>query len=285
MKDYYDILQVSRNAEQEVIEAAYRRLARKYHPDVHSGPDAALRMRELNEAYEVLGDPGKRAEYDAALGRAWARAHAGRAERDRPPPQPGSSPTTQSTGPDGSARQGSAKTVETPAGRPARPRPALIALGLAGLMVAGAWIAVGVWFAMGSAGDGGKGFSAFAKDWWHHGLGLSVQANGQASATWRSYKWCSDDPSPSCDTIVENRIIAGGSATLMFERMDGSTAFGRVVSSNDERVFAPGSEVLLMLLPYDMATLEHLGYETTLCGPDYPDLAPKSLFDTFPCGA
>ena len=55
MKDYYGVLQVSPSAEQEVIEAAYRRLARKYRPDVYSGPEAASRMRELNEAYEVFG--------------------------------------------------------------------------------------------------------------------------------------------------------------------------------------------------------------------------------------
>ena len=61
-RNYYTVLQVSRNAEQEVIEAAYKRLAGKYHPDVYSGADGADRMRELNEAYEVLGDAGKRAE-------------------------------------------------------------------------------------------------------------------------------------------------------------------------------------------------------------------------------
>ena len=85
MKDYFGILQVSPDAEQEVIEAAYRQLARKYHPDVYSGPDAAQRMRELNEAYEVLGDPRKRAEYRDALGRAWARPHAGRGRGIRTP--------------------------------------------------------------------------------------------------------------------------------------------------------------------------------------------------------
>jgi len=63
--DYYEILQVSPSAEQEVIEAAYRRLARKYHPDVNPDPAAAQRMRLLNEAFEVLADPQKRAEYDA----------------------------------------------------------------------------------------------------------------------------------------------------------------------------------------------------------------------------
>lgn len=62
--DYYEILQVSPNAEQLVIEAAYRRLAREYHPDVNENPDATERMRHLNQAFEVLGNPEKRAEYD-----------------------------------------------------------------------------------------------------------------------------------------------------------------------------------------------------------------------------
>jgi hypothetical protein len=66
MPDYYRILQVDPQAEEEVIEAAYRRLARKYHPDVYAGPDAAERMRELNLAYSVLRDSIKRQEYDAA---------------------------------------------------------------------------------------------------------------------------------------------------------------------------------------------------------------------------
>lgn len=65
MPDYYAILQVSPTAEPEVIEAAYRRLARKYHPDVNRSPEARLIMTDLNEAYEVLSDPLKRKEYDA----------------------------------------------------------------------------------------------------------------------------------------------------------------------------------------------------------------------------
>ena len=85
--------------------------------------------------------------------------------------------------------------------------------------------------------------------------------------------------------MEEGRITPGGSATFVFERADGSTAIGRVVSTNDERVFARGPEVRLTLLPYDMATLTHLGYDTTLCGPDYAELAPTSVVDTFPCGA
>ena len=99
MKDYYEILQVSPDAEQEVVEAAYRRLARKYHPDVNRGPAAADRMRELNEAYEVLGQPARRAEYDAALGRAWARAEARRRRQDSASPSPNHH---QPTGPESS---------------------------------------------------------------------------------------------------------------------------------------------------------------------------------------
>lgn len=64
MKDYYRVLQVHPQAGPEVIQAAYRRLARNYHPDTagDAGDDAA--MQELNEAYAVLSDAQKRATYD-----------------------------------------------------------------------------------------------------------------------------------------------------------------------------------------------------------------------------
>jgi len=62
--DYYKILQVDPEAEPEVVTAAYRRLAAKYHPDVNKACDAEQRMRDLNQAYAVIGDPVKRSEYD-----------------------------------------------------------------------------------------------------------------------------------------------------------------------------------------------------------------------------
>lgn len=65
MKDYYLILQVHPQAGPDVIQAAYRRLARTYHPDANAGADDAA-MQELNEAYAVLSDPGQRADYDRA---------------------------------------------------------------------------------------------------------------------------------------------------------------------------------------------------------------------------
>jgi hypothetical protein len=74
--DLYEVLQVSPRAEPEVIQAAYRRLALKYHPDTNSqAPTALQRMTELNRAYEVLSDPSKRAAYDRKISRArWVSA-------------------------------------------------------------------------------------------------------------------------------------------------------------------------------------------------------------------
>jgi molecular chaperone DnaJ len=63
-RDYYEILGVSRNADKEEIKRAYRRLARKYHPDVNKEDGAEERFKEINRAYEVLSEPETRARYD-----------------------------------------------------------------------------------------------------------------------------------------------------------------------------------------------------------------------------
>jgi curved DNA-binding protein len=76
-KDYYAILGVSKTASPEEIKQAFRKLARKYHPDVNPGnKQAEARFKEINEAYEVLSDPDKRSKYDQ-FGRYWKQVGQG----------------------------------------------------------------------------------------------------------------------------------------------------------------------------------------------------------------
>lgn len=69
-QDYYAILGVSKTATQEEVQRAYRKLARKYHPDINKESTAEEKFKQINEAYEVLGDPEKRAKYDQ-FGSGW----------------------------------------------------------------------------------------------------------------------------------------------------------------------------------------------------------------------
>ena len=79
-KDYYETLGVSRAASHDDIKRAYRRLARKYHPDVSEEANAEVRFKEVGEAYEVLKDPEKRTAYDR-FGKDWKHG-----QEFRPPP-------------------------------------------------------------------------------------------------------------------------------------------------------------------------------------------------------
>lgn len=75
--DYYKILDVKKDASQDEIKSRFRKLARKYHPDINKAASAEAEFKKISEAYEVLGDPEKREAYDA-LGANWQQAqHAG----------------------------------------------------------------------------------------------------------------------------------------------------------------------------------------------------------------
>lgn len=115
--DPYKVLQVDPEAEDEVIAAAYRRLARKYHPDVGGGPEAAARMTALNAAWELIGDPARRAGFDrqraveAALGRRAAEAHGARSPAS-PPPETVSSDWSSGRSSTGSGYDPSMRTAD-----------------------------------------------------------------------------------------------------------------------------------------------------------------------------
>ncbi len=99
-KDYYKVLGLERRPSEDEVRKAYRKLARKYHPDVSKEADAEWRMRDINEANDVLRDKEKRAAYDAAGRPRGARrqprrrlpAAAGLGRRLRVPPRPGQGP-------------------------------------------------------------------------------------------------------------------------------------------------------------------------------------------------
>lgn len=118
--DPYKVLQVDPEAEDEVIQAAYRRLAQKYHPDVAAGPDADARMSAINAAWEVLGDPGRRAAFDLARRLSARNAERAAADARRPHPEaarPGTPPTAASrpagTGPRADVPPRPAETVSS----------------------------------------------------------------------------------------------------------------------------------------------------------------------------
>jgi curved DNA-binding protein len=105
-RDYYQIMGVARTATADEIKKSYRRLARKYHPDVSKEKDAEKRFKEVQEAYEVLKDPEKRAAYDQ-LGSDYKQG-----QQFRPPPDWGSGFEFRGGPRQGRARAGASHTEE-----------------------------------------------------------------------------------------------------------------------------------------------------------------------------
>src|SRR5450830_1642408 len=77
MADYYQILGIAKNASNQEIKRAYRKLAHEYHPDKGGGPELAEKFKKINEAYQVLSDPAKRQQYDQFGHDAYSRASSG----------------------------------------------------------------------------------------------------------------------------------------------------------------------------------------------------------------
>jgi curved DNA-binding protein CbpA len=110
--DPYKVLQVDPEAEDEVVQAAYRRLAQKYHPDRRPDADGVARMVAINAAWEVVRDPSRRAAYDAARSAAAPRPAA---------PSPHSEPATRPAAAPAQQRPGHASAPPSAAGSAQRP--------------------------------------------------------------------------------------------------------------------------------------------------------------------
>src|SRR5579871_1949128 len=106
--DYYTILGLSPEATSDEIKKRYRELARRYHPDVNASPEAAQKIKVINEAHHVLGDPERRATYDAE-----------RILRQPASPPPSSDPTASSA----SARTAARPSAARPTTPPSQPPP------------------------------------------------------------------------------------------------------------------------------------------------------------------
>jgi curved DNA-binding protein CbpA len=104
LPDAYKILQVDPEAEDEVIQAAYRRLARKYHPDTTGGDEAAVRMSAINAAWELIGEPASRAAYDRSRAARPAGAAVASEARAKPSGEPDGTASSPAAG-SGSAAQ------------------------------------------------------------------------------------------------------------------------------------------------------------------------------------
>ncbi len=109
--DPYKVLQVDSEAEDEVIQAAYRRLARKYHPDLAATPEAAARMAAINAAWELIGDPAARAAFDRERA---AAAEAGPGPSPEPATGASGSTPRSSAAPDRSGPQRPPTAARTP---------------------------------------------------------------------------------------------------------------------------------------------------------------------------
>jgi hypothetical protein len=126
-------------------------------------------------------------------------------------------------------------------------------------------------------------FSLFAGSWTRHGFSLDVDASGAGTASWRTYRFCSDGP-PPCDTFAGNTIVDGGQGSLAFSGVFGSSAVGGVAGSTDPSGLNPAVPVSFTLLPFDMAVLvQSDGHVLIFCGAQLTADRPQAVQNL--CGA
>jgi hypothetical protein len=98
-----------------------------------------------------------------------------------------------------------------------------------------------------------RGLAPLVGDWTGHGGGIHIGADGQGLATFRAYRFCTDNPTPPCDTMNGNAIVDGGRATFRLTAAGTpGTATGQVTSSNDPEAFQPGFVVTINLTSGDV---------------------------------
>ncbi|MEO7021828.1 MAG: hypothetical protein ABI234_16875 [Ktedonobacteraceae bacterium] len=109
------------------------------------------------------------------------------------------------------------------------------------------------------------GLQTFVGFWYAHGVGLGIQADGQAHFVARVYTWCAPGVKLPCDSFSENAIISGLDEHLLFSRVASTTAYGSVTVGNVQPV---GASATLTLLPGNMALFSTgQGMGQLLCGP------------------
>jgi hypothetical protein len=104
-------------------------------------------------------------------------------------------------------------------------------------------------------------------DWHFHGVFAHIGSDGKGDASWRIYKWCSDDPNPPCDGVDGNNIIDGGEATFTVVAVDGTSATATVDRSTDTKT-VPTGPVALRIIAGDHLDFPRFG--VPLCGASSP---------------
>ncbi|HTL84096.1 MAG TPA: hypothetical protein VL856_02870 [Acidimicrobiia bacterium] len=87
----------------------------------------------------------------------------------------------------------------------------------------------------------------FVGNWGHHGAGITINADGTGRASWRTYSWCSDDPTPPCDGVEGNYIIDGGHADFRIVSAHGEQATAVVVGSSQPGAWPDGDTTLALI--------------------------------------